>query len=523
MQAAQKIQPSLYLNDDRDFAPYDELQLKKKLICEESLRAFMDQAWKVIEKGKDFIPGWHIDAICEHLQATYTREITNLMILVPPRSLKSTVASKIFPAWVWAKDATEDFLTISNAENLAIQLAADSKEIIGSDWYQKNWGWKDEYGTREEYRGNYVEIHKAKKAKTLYGTTLGGKRQPLGIQSMTTGKGGDFIICDDLHDASEAKTATPLVRENVCSNFSEVIKTRLNMDTGPQRSRTIMIQQRIHPEDVVGDILEREPNKWEILCLPAEYNPKSKCFTGLGFEDPRTEDGESLNPKIWTPEVIADRKLNLGPIAYAAQYDQNPVPRSGGIVKIDDFRTYEELPPMDQCIMAMQSWDTAQKKSKETHSFWACTTWLKFLIDESYRYYMVDMFEERMDYPDGKAQVKYMAKERFTFPIDLVLIEDKATGIPLIQELPLDKVMRGTFVVGMCPEADKESRMRIENLAIRSGQVWLPLHADWTHDFYKAIASFPGGRRGDIIDSFSMALAYFRESVSSGVSVQLLG
>jgi predicted phage terminase large subunit-like protein len=506
----------MYISEEE--RPMDnELDLRIKEQCEQSLRAFVPWAWDIIEPGNPLVSNWHLDAICDHLQAVYERDIIRLLILVPPRTAKSTIASKIFPSWAWIKDATEKLLTISNAENLALELGDDSKKIIDSDWYQNRWGFRPNIPIDEQK--NYVQINPKINAKKFYANMLGGNRRPLGMKSTKTGKGGDILIFDDLHDTSEVESS--VIRESVVETFWGTLCSRVNHRSGPRVSRRVGIQQRTHPDDVVGSILEREGDLWTVLKLPLEFNPRKTCVTGLNFKDPRTKKKESLDHKRLPPKVIAQIKSELGPIRYAAQCDQEPTAAGGNIIKLDNFKTYYELPKKEEILEVIQVWDTAQKCNKKDHSYWACGTWI---LTEK-KIFLYDMFSERMDFPAGEEQIKYMYNGRFPdLKVNTVLIEDKSTGSSLLQTLPLDSQVVGIPVMGFIPDGsgDKETRMRIENSAIRAGLVYLPEEADWLHDFLIAMANFPNGKRQDIVDVVSMTLAHIKSIRLGGVRVYRL-
>lgn len=496
------------LSDKEKYALAAKTQNTIYQMCTKRFKHFLYWSWReVLEVGTPFMNNWHIDAIAEHLEAVYKREITNLVINIPPRCTKSTQVTKAFPAWVWANDPTEKFLSISNAEDLAIKDASDSKKIITSDWYQRGWGDK-------------VQISKRQNAKTLYENTYGGFRQPLGIGSTMTGKGGDIILIDDPHDAKEGEIASPGVLQKPVDTYNTVISTRLNQVKGDRKSRIILIMQRIHPEDLCGYLLENEKDKWDWLVLPMEFNPKKRCFTSLGFEDPRTKPDELLWPDRFGETEVSTAKKRMGPFAAEAQLNQDPNAKDGGVIKFNDFKRYSHIPRHEEVIAYIQSWDTAQKKtgrvSAKHLSFWVCTTWAR----TKHGHYLVDVMRKRMDYPEGKEMMKYMYSSRFDFKIDLVLIEDRSSGSSLIQDAAID--YPEIPVISIYPHKDKNQRMTTNNAPIRAGQCYIPNDADWLYDFEKEISSFPSGRYIDQIDSMSQYLNYWREETLSPAAVHIL-
>lgn len=158
-----------------------EEQLKEKELCEQSFYEFCKRAWKQVE-GSDLIDGWHIEAICAHLEALYDMEIKNLLINIPFRTGKSMFCSVLFPAWVWTQDASESFIYASYAEDLATRDNEKTLALIKTDWYQSLWG-------------NEVQPKKGKANKKSFILKSGGRRRVTSVRGAATGYGANFIIC----------------------------------------------------------------------------------------------------------------------------------------------------------------------------------------------------------------------------------------------------------------------------------------------------------------------------------------
>ncbi|HUU40954.1 MAG TPA: phage terminase large subunit [Desulfatiglandales bacterium] len=449
--------------------------------CESSLRTFIEHAWPVVEPGRHFVGNWHIDSICRHLEAVTRGEILRLVINVPPRSSKSTVVSVMWPVWVWLQDPSRRFISGSHNVSLATRDNMKSRRLINSPWFQR--GWADRF----QFAGDQNQKIKYENNKT-------GARICFGMGSGVTGEGGDILIIDDPHNAKSAMFST-LERQGAIDMFDQELSTRLN---NPDKSAIVIIMQRLHDEDLAGHVLKT--GKYEHLCLPMEYEPARKCITCLGEQDPRTVDGELLCSERFPIAWVEEQKRVLGTYGASGQLQQSPVPAGGGIVKLDWFQRYNELPVKEQWAQVVQFWDTAQKANELLNCPWVCGTWVRC---KNGRLYLVDVYREWMDYPRGKRMAKSLAEK---YNPHAIVVEDKSTGSSLIQELKKETKFS---VIPFEPEGDKVTRLSSESPAIESGKVYIPEVAPWLIEFESEIGSFPLSATMDQADMLSMALKYF--------------
>ncbi|MEW6378077.1 MAG: phage terminase large subunit [bacterium] len=449
--------------------------------AEKSLRSFIEAAWPVVEPGRSFVDNWHIDSICNHLEAVARGEIRRLVINVPYRTSKSTIVSVMWPVWVWLQDPTKRFLTGSHKDALATRDCLKSRRIIDSQWFKTGWADRFRFTTDQNQ-------------KTRYENNRTGCRVAFGMTSGVTGEGGDILIIDDPHNAKKAMFSDT-ERQNTLDTFDQELFTRLN---DPKKSAIVIIMQRLHEDDLTGHVLK--DGGWEHLCFPMEFEPDRRCVTCLGVQDPREVEGELLWPARFDRDWLDQQKKVLGTFGTAGQLQQNPVPSKGGLVRLDWFRTYRAIPSRDQWIEVLQCWDTAQKADELLNCPWVCGTWVRTKTG----YYLVDVFREWLTYPLGKRMVKALAEK---FNPQVILIEDKSTGSSLLQDLPLETALP---LIPFAPESDKITRLAIESPAIEAGNVWLPDSAPWLSDFLQEIGHFPLGATMDQADMLSMALKYFR-------------
>jgi predicted phage terminase large subunit-like protein len=430
------------------------------------------------------VPGWHIDAICEHLEAVTRGQIQNLLITVPPRHGKSTMVSVIWPSWEWIEHPERRWLLASYAESLAIRDNVRSRRLIGSNWYQGNWG------------GNY-ELSEDVNNRRRMETTHGGHRIALGTGGSATGEGGDRLILDDPHNLADTGD---VVRRGVLDWYDQVWSTRGN---DPKTATKVIIMQRFHTEDLAGHVLKQ--GGWEHLSIAEEYEggaPKPK--TVIGWSDPRTTEGELLWPARYGSEAIERVRRTLGSMAYAGQYQQRPLPAGGGVWKQSWFRFYRhsELAAITRFDSVVASWDCA---FKDLHnSDYVCgQLWAVRKAD----FYLLDEIHARLDFPATLAGIRSLCA-RSKDLIHAVLVEDKANGSAVISVLRRE--IPGMLAIN--PEGGKQARAAAVAPLIEAGNVYLPMPDEqpWIEDTLLEFVSFPAAAHDDRVDAASQALHWLQ-------------
>jgi predicted phage terminase large subunit-like protein len=462
------------------------------------LREFVRQAWLIVEPSTPFVPGWHIDAIIEHLEAVTNGHIRNLLINVPPRHMKSLLVSVFWPAWEWIRHPERRWLYSSYAAQLSIRDSVKCRRLIESSWYQERWC-------------NRFALTGDQNTKGRFENDRSGYRLSTSVGGAATGEGGDRVVCDDPHNVQEAESDS--VRKATLDWWDIVMSTRVN---DPRNAAKVVVMQRCHQQDLSGHLLEQ--GGWEHLCLPAEHeNPG--CSTSIGWSDPRTEQGELLCPERFGFTEIETLKRNLGSYAAAGQLQQRPSPAGGGIIKRHWFRYFQprgmNLPPVvvsmpdgtQVSIIAIevphrvdeqiQSWDCSFK-GLDTSDYVVGQVWGRL----GSMFLLGDQIRDRMDYP---ATVKAVRQLTVKWPGTLAkLIEDKANGSAVIQMLSLE--IPGILPVN--PEGGKIARAAAVSPLIEAGNIYLPhpLWAPWVNDFIEECAAFPNGAHDDQVDAMTQAL-----------------
>jgi predicted phage terminase large subunit-like protein len=477
--------PSLRLEIDRERAT-------------RSLHEFVRQAWHVVEPFTPFVPGWHIDAICDHLEAISLGVIRNLLINVPPRHMKSLLVSVFWPAWEWTRWPERRWLYSSYSSYLSIRDSVRCRRLIESAWYQRLFSHRFSLTTDQN-------------TKSRFDNDRSGYRLSTSVGGSVTGEGGDRIVCDDPHNVADV--ASDAVRKTATDWWDMAMSTRVN---DPKTSAMVIVMQRCHQRDLSGHLLEK--GGFEHLCLPAEYEGAGRA-TSSGFCDPRRQPGELLWPERFGPPEIAALKISLGSYAAAGQLQQRPSPAGGGIFKRHWFRFFQprgaNLPPVIvrmpdgsvQLIVAIeaphqvdeqiQSWDCAFK-DLDTSDYVVGQAWGRkgafFLLGHQIR--------ARMDCPATVSAIREMT-QRWPYT-GAKLIEDKANGSAVISMLQHE--IPGILPVN--PGGGKVARAQAISPLVEAGNVYLPHpdYAPWVNDFIEECVQFPNGAHDDQVDAMTQAL-----------------
>lgn len=446
------------------------------MILRQDLSSFIHRCFQHLDPHTPFASNWHLDLLSDRLRQVFEGKIKRLIINVPPRSLKSISASVAFPAWVLGLNPSQRIICASYGQDLSNKMARDCLSIMQSPWY---------------CRAFPTEISQ-RSATADFETTARGGRLATSVGGVLTGRGGDIIIIDDPVKPDEAMSDTS--RQNANDWYDNTLYTRLN---NKREGAIILIMQRLHLDDMVGHVLEKEP--WTVVSLPAiatereEWTYRTLSGTKTKIRQPDELLHESREGKSELDAV----QQNVGSYVFSAQYLQNPVPMGGGLIKEEWLHYYEEFELPENFELILQSWDTANKES-ELADYCVCTTW-GIAKDKTY---LLHVLRRRMEYPELKRKVK---EHRAIWKAQKVLIEDKASGTQLIQELKQGDMPE---VEAFKPEGDKLMRMNAQTAVIENGKVRFPKNSPWLASFVTELTSFPKSKFKDQVDSTSQALCW---------------
>lgn len=449
-----------------------------------SFAKFLRASWKVIEPKRQFVPGWHLDAIAEHLEAVYAGQIRNLLINIPPRHAKSTEVSVAFPAWVWTLAPERNFLFGSHSDSLAKRDSIKCRNLIQSNWY------RDTFKIQWKLADDQNE-------KKKYDNTEGGTRIATSVGASIIGQGGDILVIDDPHNPRSVRSDTQ--RNSELDWIDQEFFTRIN---DPKTVAKIVIMQRLDMRDASAHLLAQ--GDWEHLMLPAFYEPERKCFTSMGWEDPRTEVDEPLWPQRFDKEGLNGLKKGMGAKAWAGQGQQRPAPAEGNIIKREHFKYYKELPAnLDFIGLSVDlSFDEGATNSHAVFEVWG--------REGGNRYLMYEL-RKQMAFTEQLLSFQTVVNK---FPIiHAKWVEKKANGAALISTV--QKKIAGVLAVE--PRGSKQARLEAVSPQFEAGNVWVPDPSmpgnEWVSDYIEEIVTFPNALFDDRVDATSQALLKLTEQV----------
>jgi predicted phage terminase large subunit-like protein len=451
------------------------------------LAAFTRKAFSTVDPGAGYKHNWHIDLIAEYLEACTRREIKRLVINIPPRYLKSISVTVAWPAWLIGKNPSDRIVAASYAELLALKHSVDCRLVMQSEWYKQIFPAVRLTGDQNE--------------KRKFVTTARGQRLATSVGGTATGEGGNFLIVDDPHNPRQA--LSDVQRQDALTWFDQTFCNRLD---DKENGVIVVVMQRLHASDLSGHLLAK--GGWEHLNLPAVA--ETKTVIDFGRVHLIREPGDILHPERESKEAIERQKVEMGSYAFAGQYQQRPAPAEGGIFKAHWFLRYTS-PRHEEYEQVVQSWDTAFKPSQLNDPS-CCTTWGV----RKNGYDLLQVLTRRLEYPDLKALV---VKQAEAFGANAVLIEDKASGQSLLQDLRRETKLP---LVAVEPKGDKVIRASNVSALVEAGKVTLPTSAAWLTDFEMEMLTFPNAPHDDQVDSLSQFLEWMRSRSTTGFRVRSL-
>ena len=428
-------------------------------------------------------PGFKIGPHHRKLAKIFTDVIEGrkkrVIINIAPRMGKSEFSSYLFPAYFLGKYPNKKIIMGTHTAGLSEDFGRRIRNLLDGDEY------------KEVFPATVVADDQ--KAAGKWSTSAGGQYYAAGVGGALAGRGADLFVIDDPHSEQDVKTNSRLAFDTAWSWFQTGPLQRL-MPGGA----IIIIMTRWSLLDLTGRLIDYQIKNpasipWEIVELPAILN-----------ED--APDEKSLWPEQWPLDSLKATKASLDPRYWNAQYMQQPTSENSAIVSRKHWRIWQgDDPPT--CDYVIQSWDTAFE-TKNSADYSACTTWGVFYNEEegnSPQVILLDAFKDRMAFPELKEMALKHYKE---WDPDAFIVEKKAAGAPLIQELR----QMGIPVQEFSPSRGNDKMVRLNAVAdlFSSGKVWAP-DTRWAREVIEEVASFPVGEHDDFVDTTTQALLRYRQ------------
>jgi predicted phage terminase large subunit-like protein len=447
-------------------------------VLRKDFMAFMCKAAETLLPSVAIKRNWHLEAMAAALGHVRDGSTKNLLITLPPRSLKSVMASVAYPAFVLGHDPGTRIICVSYAQDLAAKHARDFRRILNTDWYRRI----------------FPRVRITKDTEGMIETSMGGARLSTSVGGVVTGMGGSLIIVDDPLKPDDAPSQ--LARDKGWRYFTQ---TLLSRHDDKREGTMIVVAQRLHEDDLPGRLLRDPAGGWVHLNLPA-IAPKDELIDIGGGRFHQRHLGDVLHSAREPKEELDRLAATMGSAAFSAQYLQAPIPAAGNMVKPGWFRRYDTLPPRDGGRVT-QSWDTAYKGDSQ-HDWSVCTTWL----EHDGKHYLLDVARQKLEFSDLIKMVDIQADK---WKPDAVLVEDKASGISLLQ------VIRGSYhsinAIPIQTKDDKETRFNRVTPMFEAGKVWFPKEAQWLALLESELLGFPQSAHDDQVDSVAQYLSWARD------------
>ncbi|MGB3814030.1 MAG: phage terminase large subunit [Shinella sp.] len=486
-----------------------------------SLASFIRGGWHVLEPGRAYVHGWHIDAISDHLRAITDGHLTRLIINVPPGTMKSLTVGVFWPAWEWGPLNKPHLRTIATSykEGLAKRDNIKARRLIKSRWFTDRWG-------------SQFNLMPDQNSTLKFENDLAGFRAAMSFQSLT-GERGDRVIIDDPLSVDMAKSDAD--RLNARETFLEAVPSRLS---DPESSAIVLVMQRLHEDDTTGVALSKNLG-YEHLMLPMEFEPERRCYTVVkpsfheeephrGRYDPvkqvwyfegdaipegrkeyveksewkevypqdiRTEEGELLFTKRFSREVVERDKVSLGSIGHAGQNQQRPAPRGGGMFKRAYFSIVKVVPAGTRFV---RGWDLAATEDGEG----ARTAGVKIGKMPDGRFIIAHCTADRLSPAGVRTLIKTTAEQDGRDCIVSMPKDPGQAGKDQAQQLV---AMLAGYRAKATPESgDKVTRAEPLAAQCEAGNVVI-LAGQWNDMFLDEVEVFPNGKLKDIVDASSRA------------------
>lgn len=480
---------------DRMMAEVARNSAEIKRRCQ-SFAEFVQMAWRVLEPGTPLKWNWHMQAMCDHLEAISRGKLhPRLIINVPPGSSKSTIVTVMWQAWEWGPLGKRHLRYVTTSFELGNVKRDNQKtlDLVKSDWFQSLW----------------PEVDLKTEGVLSFSNYDTGSRLGVAFGSVT-GKRGDRLIVDDPHSLKGAESEVQ--RKGTTQLF---IEGGLNRTNDWETSAIVIVMQRLHEDDLSGVLLDRDFG-FVHLMIPMEFEPARRSTTPLkvkdpetgekkDWTDPRSYDGELMDPIRVPEKAIADLKKS-GEYMYAGQYQQRPAPREGGMFKVENLTVVDHCPPGGVTVSA---WDFTGSKRKTSP-------------------YTVRVKMTRIG---GDIFVRHVHRRRTT-PTELedMIVEVAAEdGFGILQSLPQDpgqagkaqkyriaELLQGYNFHITTESGDKETRAEPFAAQVGAERVFL-VRGPWNADYIEELRGFPSGRYKDQVDASSRCFMELIGTKRSGI------
>jgi predicted phage terminase large subunit-like protein len=454
--------------DTGRFADMPGLSDRKRKLAEKCRRSFDQVLWE------DEIVSIETDdpanCMCLTVEEDHSFVCSDIAV---KNTMKSKLTSVLWPTWSWLHKSHYKFLSASYALSLAERNNVECRRILQSEWYSQNFG---------------IGISAEEGGKVNFSTDKLGVMRAISVGGATTGYRGDAFLIDDPHDVSKADSDAK--RSEAVQWFIESAQTRLN---SLRDSSIVVVMQRVHEEDVTAVALEMG---YEHLCIPMRWDESVRKTTSIGWTDPRKEEGELMWPERFPKTELDTLEKNMGAYAVAAQMQQRPAPRKGGLFAVDNIKIIEELP--DEPLISVRAWDLAASEGAGAYSVGVLMHYAK----ESEQFIIGDVKRKQLGAGGVRQMIQDTAEEDGT-AVQIILPQDPGqAGKAQVEDYI--HMLLGYDARAEAQSGAKETRAGPLSAQIEIGKVSV-LQRVWTKALLDEMRFFPKGKFKDQVDAASSA------------------
>lgn len=475
-------------------------------ILRKDFKSFVRKVFSEVAGDSEYLDSWHIDLICSEIMDMIDSRNNRLIVNIPPRYLKSIICSVALPAYLLGVNPKAVIMSVAYNDELSSKLAYDCKKVMESSWYKELFP--------------KTRLSKNRSSTMDFVTSQGGGRYATSVNGTITGRGANWIIIDDPIKPQDAFSET--VRTKTNDWYGHTLSSRLN---DRKNGKIILVMQRLHEDDLTGYLLQQEGCGFKHLKIQAIAEKDESWHIKRPFGKGKTinrKKGEALHPEREDIKKLLQLKNEMGTMTFAGQYQQDPMPLEGNIIKSEWFQFYNKSKLIEmikaghiKIAHVIQSWDTAQCTGKN-NDYSVCMTLLK---DTDGFYYLLDVYRVKIEFTKLVKEAVRLERDfcnQYKHSVKM-LIEHGGSGIQLIQALKEDYKIRAQEVN---PKGDKESRLlNVANL-VENGKCKFPdNNPHWWQAFEKELLTFPNGKHDDQCDALSQALS---TKISGGLNVRRL-
>ena len=449
---------------------------------------FARKACAVLEPNHKLTWSWHLDYLCEMLTLVKGRQLLRLIINVPPRTLKSTLITIVFPVWLWINEPQHRFMAASYSLALSAEHSLLRRNLLQSAWFRKLWG--DRFQMSEDCNqiGNFMNDH-------------GGQMLATSIGGTVMGRGCDTAILDDPLSADQALSNAERSKAN--NWIHSTLRTRLN---DPASGTIILVMQRLHELDPTGFLLEQESGIWTLVRVPLVAEEDERWIFPISHRVVHRRCGEILQPERFKPNIVDQLRVNR--LVFASQYQQRPAPADGNLIKRSEVQYYGGVDPVtgqtdeklpEKFDLKVISVDCAFKNLPSSDFVAIMVIGVK-----GRKRFVLNVVNQHLDAAGTEEEIR---RQRQLYQAWIVLIEDKANGPAIIQRLKVNV----PGVIEINPRGGKIGRMQAAAVEWQARDWVLNRRAPYTQALIEQITTFPNSRYDDMCDAMSQAASWLLE------------